>query len=149
MLNHIAPELQKILSGRFGCWEDYYFEVKAVHFGATASGPSKANASSSGEAFADGATRRGMGRVDINSVINEFASAENGVVTFASSTGRELALERPEWGNGGASEWASLGDAVYLVVRMEQWDTAEVEAAHEAIISKGGKLRGYITFHGE
>jgi uncharacterized caspase-like protein len=41
-----------------------------------------------------------MGRVDINSVINEFASAENGVVTFASSQGRELALERADWGNG-------------------------------------------------
>jgi uncharacterized caspase-like protein len=53
-----------------------------------------------GQAFADGATRRGLGRVDINGVINEFSSAENGVVTFASSTGRELALERSEWGNG-------------------------------------------------
>jgi uncharacterized caspase-like protein len=53
-----------------------------------------------GRAFADGATRRGMGRVDINSVINDLASAENGVVTFASSTGRELSLERPDWGNG-------------------------------------------------
>jgi hypothetical protein len=29
------------------------------------------------------APRRGLARLDINSVINEFASAENGVVAFA------------------------------------------------------------------
>ena len=33
--------------------------------------------------------RRGLARLDINSVINEFASAENGVLAFASSTGWE------------------------------------------------------------
>jgi uncharacterized caspase-like protein len=49
-----------------------------------------------GQVFADGAARRGLSRVDINGVINEFTSAENGVVTFASSTGRELALERAD-----------------------------------------------------
>jgi len=38
--------------------------------------------------------------VDINRVVNEFAAAENGVVTFASSTGREVSQERPDWGNG-------------------------------------------------
>jgi TPR repeat protein/uncharacterized caspase-like protein/WD40 repeat protein len=53
-----------------------------------------------GQAVVDGATRRGIGRVDINGVVNELAAAENGVVTFASSTGRELALERADWGNG-------------------------------------------------
>jgi uncharacterized caspase-like protein len=40
------------------------------------------------------------GVVDINRVVNEFAAAENGVVTFASSTGREVSQERPDWGNG-------------------------------------------------
>ena len=37
---------------------------------------------------------------DINGVINELASAENGVVVFSSSTGRQYSLENPEWGNG-------------------------------------------------
>jgi hypothetical protein len=41
-----------------------------------------------------------QGATDINAVINDFASAENGVVTFASSTGRELSRESPDWGNG-------------------------------------------------
>jgi WD40 repeat protein len=42
--------------------------------------------------------RKGM--VDVNAVANELASAENGVVVFTSSTGRQFSLEDPEWGNG-------------------------------------------------
>lgn len=38
--------------------------------------------------------------VDINSLINDLSSAENGVVTFASSTGREASQENDSWGNG-------------------------------------------------
>ena len=56
-----------------------------------------------------------------------------------------ILVNAPAWGSGGSAEWAAFGDAVYLVVRRDQWDTAEVEAAHEAIIAGGGKLRGYIT----
>ena len=37
---------------------------------------------------------------DITGVINELASAENGVVVFSSSTGRQYSLENPDWGNG-------------------------------------------------
>jgi uncharacterized caspase-like protein len=43
---------------------------------------------------------RGLACLDINSVINEFASAENGVVAFASSTGREDSAENDAWQNG-------------------------------------------------
>ena len=32
--------------------------------------------------------------------VNELASAENGAVVFASSTGRQYSLEDPAWGNG-------------------------------------------------
>ena len=56
-----------------------------------------------------------------------------------------LLVNGPEWGGAGATEWASLGDAVYLVVHQEQWDKPEVEAAHEAIVKSGAKLRGYVT----
>lgn len=45
-----------------------------------------------------GAGRRALG--DITGIINELSSAENGVVVFSSATGREYALEKPEWGNG-------------------------------------------------
>ena len=40
------------------------------------------------------------GIADINAVANELASAENGVVVFASSTGRQYSLEDHAWGNG-------------------------------------------------
>lgn len=44
------------------------------------------------------AARRGP--VDINIVINELASAQNGAVAFSASTGSESSYERPEWNNG-------------------------------------------------
>jgi WD40 repeat protein len=43
--------------------------------------------------------RRGVG-VDLTGIINELTSAENGVVVFSSSTGRQYSLEDPSWGNG-------------------------------------------------
>jgi WD40 repeat protein len=38
--------------------------------------------------------------VDLTGVVNELASAENGVVVFASSTGRQYSMESAEWSNG-------------------------------------------------
>jgi hypothetical protein len=38
---------------------------------------------------------------DLPRILNELASAENGVVVFSSSTGREGSLEDKRWGNGG------------------------------------------------
>ncbi len=46
-----------------------------------------------------GSTRKG-GLDDMSAVINELASAENGVVVFSSSTGRQSSLEDSAWGNG-------------------------------------------------
>lgn len=40
------------------------------------------------------------GTADISGVVNELASAENGVVVFASSTGKQYSLEDQAWGNG-------------------------------------------------
>lgn len=56
-----------------------------------------------------------------------------------------LIVNAPEWGNGGAAEWAGLGDGVYLVVKQEQWESTQIEAAHEAMIQASIKLRGYVT----
>ncbi len=39
-------------------------------------------------------------RPDITGVVNELASAENGIVIFASSTGGQYSLENPKWGHG-------------------------------------------------
>ncbi|MES3022135.1 MAG: caspase family protein [Pseudomonadota bacterium] len=46
-----------------------------------------------------GAGRR-AGANDVSAVVNELASAENGVVVFSSSTGRQFSLEDAAWGNG-------------------------------------------------
>ena len=51
----------------------------------------------SGNALGTAKTR---GIVDVNAVVNELTSAENGVIVFAASTGRQLSQEAPEWGNG-------------------------------------------------
>jgi WD40 repeat protein len=42
--------------------------------------------------------RRGV--ADINRIVNDLTAAENGVVVFASSTGRQYSLENSEWNNG-------------------------------------------------
>ncbi len=44
------------------------------------------------------------GQVDVTSFVNELASAENGVVAYASSTGREVSQEHPDWQNGAFTE---------------------------------------------
>jgi uncharacterized caspase-like protein len=46
-----------------------------------------------------GAGRRDLAR-DVSGVINELAGAENGVVVFSSSTGRQYSYEDPAWRNG-------------------------------------------------
>lgn len=42
--------------------------------------------------------RRGV--ADINAIVNDLTAAENGVVVFASSTGRQFSLENDDWKNG-------------------------------------------------
>jgi uncharacterized caspase-like protein len=63
-----------------------------------------------GKLLADATAARGV--VDINSVVNDFASAENGVVAFASSTGREVSEENAAWGNGHGAFTEALLEAV-------------------------------------
>jgi WD40 repeat protein len=46
-----------------------------------------------------GKTRR-RGLLDVSTVINELAAAENGAIVFSSSTGRQYSLENTDWGNG-------------------------------------------------
>jgi len=66
------------------------------------------------------------GNLDISSVINELASAENGAVVFSSATGRQYALESLEWGNGaftkglveGIEGKASYGGSGRITVNM-------------------------------
>lgn len=46
-----------------------------------------------------GERTKGLGP-DINGIVNELTSAENGAVVFTASTGNQSAIERDEWGNG-------------------------------------------------
>jgi WD40 repeat protein len=47
-----------------------------------------------------GTAKRRDGAVDINGMVNELSSAENGAVVFNASTGKQVSLEDPTWGNG-------------------------------------------------
>jgi uncharacterized caspase-like protein len=47
-----------------------------------------------------GTTRRRDGAVDINGMVNELSSAENGAIVFNASTGKQVSLEDSTWGNG-------------------------------------------------
>lgn len=70
------------------------------------------------------AVRRGP--LDINIVINELSSAENGTVVFSASTGSESSYERDEWSNGaftkalveGLSGAASIGNTGRITYNM-------------------------------
>jgi WD40 repeat protein len=50
----------------------------------------------SGAAWGEPATSA----ADVSRIVNDLKSPEYGIVTFASSTGRQLSYESPEWGNG-------------------------------------------------
>jgi hypothetical protein len=45
-----------------------------------------------------------LAQPDINGVVNDFTSAENGIVVFAASEGREVAYEEKSWGHGAFSK---------------------------------------------
>ncbi len=83
--------------------------------------------------------RRGVAP-DINGMVNDLASAENGVVVFAASTGRESAFEREEWGHGAFSKAlieALTGkaevfhDGVITVASLEYWLAERVKKLTE------------------
>jgi len=43
---------------------------------------------------------KGPDAADMTRLVNELTSAENGVVAFSASTGRQQAIESPDWKNG-------------------------------------------------
>lgn len=53
-----------------------------------------------GNVFGNGRTQGPPTSRDLARLANELASPENGVIVFASSTGRQLSLESRAWGNG-------------------------------------------------
>ena len=43
---------------------------------------------------------RGLGATNINDVVKDMANADNGIVLFTASTGKQVSLEDAAWGNG-------------------------------------------------
>jgi WD40 repeat protein len=83
--------------------------------------------------------RRGVAP-DINGVVNDLASAENGVVVFAASTGRESAFEREAWGHGAFSfallealtgKAGVFHDGVITLASLEYWLAERVKKLTE------------------
>ena len=82
-------------------------------------------------------TRRTRGAADITAIVNDLASAENGVVMFASSTGRELSEEDDAWQNGAFTEALLEGlkgkadyskDGVISISELDLWLSERVKA---------------------
>lgn len=99
--------------------------------------------------------RRGVAP-DINGMVNDLTSAENGVVVFAASTGRESAFEREEWGHGAFSkallealtgEADVFHDGVITVASLEYWLAERVKkltGGHQhATSAKPGTIRDF------
>jgi hypothetical protein len=76
-----------------------YFEVKKTLSSLPGKTIAFIDTCHSGNIMGSGAQiRRGV--ADITAVVNDLTAAENGVVVFASSTGRQFSLENSEWNNG-------------------------------------------------
>jgi Mrp family chromosome partitioning ATPase len=54
-------------------------------------------------------------------------------------------VDAPVWGTHPLTHWVQTCDGVYLVLRPDEWDSAQADMAHEGIARAGGKLRGCIT----
>ena len=79
---------------------------------------------------------RGLSLLDVTAVVNELSSAENGVVMFASSTGRQLSIEDDRWQNGAFTEALLEGlngqadyskDSVVSVGELDLWLSERVK----------------------
>ena len=80
---------------------------------------------------------RGLSLLDVTAVVNELSSAENGVVMFASSTGRQLSIEDDRWQNGAFTEALLEGldgkadyskDSVVSVGELDLWLSERVKS---------------------
>jgi Mrp family chromosome partitioning ATPase len=56
-----------------------------------------------------------------------------------------ILVDAPVWGTFPLADWARASDAVYLVLRPDEWDSPHADQAHDGIRRAGGKLRGCVT----
>jgi Mrp family chromosome partitioning ATPase len=55
-----------------------------------------------------------------------------------------LLVDAPSWGMHSLGEWLRASDGVYLVLRPDEWDSPQADAAHDGIARGGGRLRGCV-----
>jgi Mrp family chromosome partitioning ATPase len=60
-----------------------------------------------------------------------------------------ILIDAPPWGTHVMTEWAKTSDGVYLVLKPEEWDSPQVDLAHEGIERAGGKVRGCVVVREE
>ena len=57
-----------------------------------------------------------------------------------------MLVDAPPWGTHVLADWVRASDGVYLVLNPDEWDSPQVDAAHEGIDRAGGRLRGCIIY---
>ena len=60
-----------------------------------------------------------------------------------------IVVDAPPWGTHVLTDWAKASDAVYLILKPDEWDSREVDLAHEGIELAGGHLRGCVVVRDE
>ncbi len=69
-------------------------------------------------------------QTDLNSAVNDFATADSGLVAFAASTGREFSIEREEWGHGAFTKALieAIGEGKATIGSTHEITTASLDA---------------------
>ena len=55
-----------------------------------------------------------------------------------------ILVDAPPWGTHAMADWAKVSDGTYIVLKPDELDAPQVDAAHEGISRAGGKLRGCV-----
>ncbi len=60
-----------------------------------------------------------------------------------------VVVDAPPWGTHVLTDWAKASDGVYLILKPQEWDSPQVDLAHEGIERAGGRLRGCVVVRDE
>jgi Mrp family chromosome partitioning ATPase len=90
----------------------------------------------------DGVFLLPAGRADVG--IDEYARLAGLLNQFRAKFDWVL-IETPTWGMMPLNDFAKASDGVYLVMRPDEWDSPQADAAHQGIHHAGGRLRGCVT----
>ncbi len=80
------------------------------------------------------------GVADINALVNDLAAPENGVIVFASSTGRQSSVEDEQWGNGAFTK--ALLEALSGKLSLAGEGTVTIEQLGQYLVERVKDLTG-------